>query len=73
MVMFLGHCVTQFLDVGSPNSLFEQLLRQLRVVLSPNVMLGDVGQLREVTHRMLKFYEYVGIGRAEQGDWQSLV
>lgn len=42
-------------------------------MLSPKVMLGDVGQLREVTHRMLKFYEYVGIGRSEQSDWQSLV
>lgn len=28
-------------------------------------MLGDVGQFKDVTHFMLKFYEYVGIGKAE--------
>ncbi len=66
--------MTQLREVGSPKLLLVQLLRQLRAVeLSPNVMLGDVGQFNEVTHRMLKFYEYVGIGNAEHGLWQSLV
>mgnify|MGYP006876299953 CR=1 FL=1 len=49
------------------------MLKQLRVELSPNVILGDVGQFKDITHLMLKFYEYVGIGKAEHKLWQSLV
>ncbi len=66
MIAWLGHCVRQLRSKGWPNFPSEQLPTQLRVELSPKVMLGVVGQFMAVTQRMLKFYEYVGMGRAEQ-------
>ena len=55
MVVALGHCVTQLREVGSPNLPMEQLLEQARVLLSPKVMVGEVGQLRAVTQVKPKF------------------
>ena len=48
-----GHRETQFLEVGSPYSLFEQKETQDLVVLSPKVIVGVsgvVGQSKAATH-----------------------
>ncbi len=50
VVETFGHWVTQFLDVGSPHSSFEQKLVQVLVILSPNVIIGDEGQFKDNTH-----------------------
>ena len=57
VIVTLGHWVKQFLDTGSPYVLFEQLVTQLLVILSPKVILGDVGQLNADTQVNPKFYE----------------
>ena len=47
--------MTQFRELGSPNLPIVQLEVQVRVSLSPKVMLGVVGQSKETTQVMPTF------------------